>query len=122
MFGSHESNTIYRDAIYSHRLPEEQLWKKYGKMLIPYTLAVGQSLLPTKEFVQIDQIDPRTFKKRHWSYQEGGGGGLTFSLPLHRDRHLSEVKHNKSSIIPTLAEGSFKNFYIDPGKQRSYLI
>lgn len=107
MFGSHKSNTIYRDAIYSHRLPEEQLWKKYGKMLIPYTLAVGQSLLSTKEFVQIDQIDPRTFKKRHWSYQEGGGGGLSFSLPLHRHRHLSEVKHNKSSIIPILADSSF---------------
>ena len=111
MFGSHKSNTIYRDAIYSHRLPEEQLSKKYGKMLIPYTLAVEQSLLSTNEFVQIDyQIDPRTFKKGHWSYQEGGGGGFTFSLPLHRDRHLSEVKHNKSSIIPILAEGSFKNF------------
>ena len=76
MFGSHKSNTIYRDAIYSHRLPEEQLSKKYGKMLIPYTLAVEQSLLSTNEFVQIDdQIDPRTFKKGHWSYQEGGGGG-----------------------------------------------
>ena len=78
MFGSHKSNTIYRDAIYSHRLPEEQLWKKYEKKLIPYTLAVGQSLLSTNEFVQIDQIDPRTFKKGHWSYQEGGGGGLPF--------------------------------------------
>lgn len=121
MFGSHKSNTIYRDAIYSHRLPEEQLWKKYGKMLIPYTLAVGQSLLSTKEFVQIDQIDPRTFKKGHWSYQEGGGG-LSFSLPLHRDRHLSEVKHNKSIIIPIFAEGSFKNFYIDPGNQIRDLI
>ena len=107
MFGSHKSNTIYRDAIYNHRLPEEQLWKKYGKMLIPYTLAVGQSLLFTKEFVKIDQIDPRTFKKRHWSYQEGGGGGLSFSLPLHRHRHLSEVKHNKSSIIPILTDSSF---------------
>lgn len=106
MFGSHKSNTIYRDAIYSHILPEEQLWKKYGKMLIPLLYYyVGQSLLSTKEFVQIDQIDPRTFKKRHWSYQEGGG--LSFSLPLHRYRHLSEVKHNKSSIIPILADSSF---------------
>lgn len=43
-------------------------------LLVP----VGQSLLSTKEFVQIDQIDPRTFKKRHLSYQEGGGGGLAF--------------------------------------------
>ena len=73
MLGSH---LPYRDAIYSHRLPEEQLWKKYGKMLIPLLYYyVGQFLLSTKEFVQIDQIDPLTLKKRHGMVVLGGRGG-----------------------------------------------
>ena len=88
--------------------------------LIP--LLLGNLFCPRTSSSKLIRLIHELLKRDIGPTKREGGGGLSFSLPLHRDRHLSEVKHNKSIIIPIFAEGSFKNFYIDPGKQIRDLI
>ena len=91
------------------------------KCLYPIPLLLGNLFCPRRSSYKLIRLIHELLK-RDIDRTKREGGGLSFSLPLHRDRHLSEVKHNKSGIIPILAEGSFKNFYIDPGKQIRDLI
>lgn len=78
------------------------------KCLYPIPLLLGNLFCPRRSSYKLIRLIHELLKRDiDRTKREGGGGGLSFSLPLHRDRHLSEVKHNKSSIIPILADSSF---------------
>lgn len=77
------------------------------KCLYPIPLLLGNLFCPRRSSYKLIRLIHELLKRDIDRTKREGGGGLSFSLPLHRDRHLSEVKHNKSSIIPILADSSF---------------
>ena len=75
------------------------------KCLYPIPLLLGNLFCPRTSSYKLIRLIHELLKRDIGRTK--GEGGLSFSLPLHRHRHLSEVKHNKSSIIPILADSSF---------------
>ena len=76
------------------------------KCLYPIPLLLGNLFCPQRSSYKLIRLIHELLK-RDIDRTKREEGGLSFSLPLHRDRHLPEVKHNKSSIIPILADSSF---------------